>query len=266
MTRLFSLRIWQIIRIRARCGKITAAVTASLLMLLAASCASQHPAMAETGPANPHVYLRDVCDELSKPWPKNRTINIVCHGHSVPAGYFKTPEVRTFDAYPMLMHQQLSRRFPHAVINVIVTAIGGENSESGASRFERDVLSLRPDVVTIDYALNDRGIGLRRSEKAWRTMIEMALARHVKILLLTPTPDLRAQLDNPRDSLNEQAEQIRRLSREYGVGLVDSLARFRDVAHSDGPLADYMAQGNHPNRRGHELVDEELLKWFPAPQ
>ncbi|HZM04033.1 MAG TPA: SGNH/GDSL hydrolase family protein [Candidatus Saccharimonadales bacterium] len=235
------------------------------MALLAASCASQGPAVAETAPANPRVYLGNVCDELSKPWPKNRIINIVCHGHSVPAGYFKTPEVRTFDAYPALMHQQLCRRFPHAVINVIVTAIGGENSESGALRFEGDVLSLRPDVVTIDYALNDRGIGLRRSEKAWRTMIEMALARHVKILLLTPTPDLRAQLDNPRDSLNEQAGQIRRLSREYGVGLVDSLARFQEAAHAGGHLADYMAQSNHPNRRGHELVAEELLKWFPGP-
>jgi lysophospholipase L1-like esterase len=184
----------------------------------------------------------------------------------VPAGYFKTPEVRTFDAYPMLMHQQLCRRFPRAVINVIVTGIGGENSESGALRFERDVLSLRPDVVTIDYALNDRGIGLRRSEKAWRMMIELALAQHVKILLLTPTPDLRAHLDDPRDPLNEQAEQIGRLSREYGVGLVDSLARFQEITHSGGHLADYMAQGNHPNRKGHELVAEELLKWFPVPQ
>jgi lysophospholipase L1-like esterase len=237
-----------------------------LATLLATSCASQHPTVAKVASADSHDYLGNVCDELSKPWPKNRTVNIVCHGHSVPAGYFKTPEVRTFDAYPMLMHQQLCRRFPLAVINVIVTGIGGENSESGARRFERDVLSLRPDVVTIDYGLNDRSIGLRRSEKAWRMMIEMALARHVKILLLTPTPDLHAQLDNPRDPLNEQAEQIRRLSRDYGVGLVDSLARFQEVAHSGGHLVDYMAQSNHPNRKGHEIVVEELLKWFPGPQ
>jgi hypothetical protein len=60
----------------------------------------------------------------------------------------------------------LAERFPHAVINVIVTAIGGENSESGAERFDRDVLSHRPDLVTIDYALNDRAIGLLRAEKA----------------------------------------------------------------------------------------------------
>lgn len=45
-------------------------------------------------------YLKEVTDELRKEWPKNKTINIVCHGHSVPAGYFATPVVDTFNAYP----------------------------------------------------------------------------------------------------------------------------------------------------------------------
>jgi hypothetical protein len=38
------------------------------------------------------------------------------------------------------------------------------------------------------------------------------------------------------------------------------------VARSGGNLRDYMAQGNHPNRKGHEMVADELLKWFPAPE
>jgi len=235
-------------------------------MLLAVSCATQRPAPGVTAtPASPQTYLAGVCAELAKSWPTNRTINIVCHGHSVPAGYFKTPEVRMFDAYPSLLQRGLSDRFPHAVINVIVTGIGGENSESGAKRFQRDVLGLRPDVVTIDYALNDRAIGLARAEKAWRSMIEMALAQNVKVILLTPTADLRAQLENPDDPLLQHAEQIRGLAREYQVGLVDSLAQFQEVVRSGGKLSDFMAQGNHPNRKGHELVANELLKWFPAP-
>jgi hypothetical protein len=99
------------------------------------------------------TLLAEVSERLRAHWPTNRTVNIVCHGHSVPAGYFKTPVVETFNAYPHQLHRGLNDRFPHAVINVIVTAIGGEHSESGAKRFEQDVLSLRPDVVTIDYAL-----------------------------------------------------------------------------------------------------------------
>jgi len=218
-----------------------------------------HPSAAAT----PEVYLAGVVAQLSLDWPSNRTVSIICHGHSVPAGYARTPEVRMLDAYPNLLHEGLCRRFPHAVQNVIVTAIGGEQSEQGAARFERDVLSLRPDVVTIDYALNDRSIGLARAEAAWRKMIEGCLAKKIPVILLTPTMDLKAKLEDPDDPLNRQAAQIRRLAAEYHVGLVDSLAQFRKYAHAGGQLKDVMAQGNHPNRKGHELVAPELLKWFP---
>jgi lysophospholipase L1-like esterase len=237
---------------------------ASTAMFLVVSCASRPPVSpAASTIADRQTYLANICTELSKSWPTNRTITIVCHGHSVPAGYFRTPAVHPFDAYPLLLDGELNQRFPHAVINVIVTAIGGENSESGARRFQRDVLSLRPDVVTIDYALNDRPIGLVRSEKAWRAMIELALAYHIKVILLTPTPDLSAKLENPNDPLNLHAEQIRRLAAEYHLGLADSLAQFQNAVRSGVNLRDLMAQGNHPNRKGHELVAAELLKWFP---
>ena len=213
--------------------------------------------------ADPKNYLAEVTAQLAKDWPTNRTVNIVCHGHSVVAGYFKTPEVRMLDAYPSLLHRGLCERFPHAVVNAIVTAIGGENAEHGAPRFARDVLALRPDVVTIDYALNDRRIGLVSAEKAWRAMIEAALAAKVKVILLTPTADLHAKLDDPKDPLNQHAEQIRRLAAEYHVGLVDSLKLFREKIRAGTPLTNLMAQVNHPNRAGHEIVAAELLQWFP---
>ena len=73
--------------------------------------------------------------------------------------------------------------------NVIVTAIGGESSDSGAARLETDVLRHGPRVVTIDYALNDRRIGLPDAESAWRSMIERLLESGIKPILLTPTPD-----------------------------------------------------------------------------
>ncbi len=211
----------------------------------------------------PDRYLEAVTAELSRPWPQNRTVNIVCHGHSVPAGYFRTPVVDTFNAYPHLLHRGLKERFPHAVLNVIVTAIGGEDSESGARRFERDVLALRPSVVTIDYGLNDRRIGLVRAEAAWKAMIAQAKTAGIKVILLTPTPDTGAQLDDPADPLNQHAEQIRRLARENSAALVDSLARFQERVSVGEPLGSFMSQSNHPNRKGHEMVAGELLRVFP---
>ncbi len=50
-------------------------------------------------------------------------------------------------------------------VNDIKTTIGGENAEQRAKRFTKDVLSKQPDIIFIDYALNDRKIGLERAKK-----------------------------------------------------------------------------------------------------
>lgn len=212
--------------------------------------------------ASPTNYLAPVISLMETKWPKNRAVKIVCHGHSVPAGYFKTPAVDSLHAYPNLLRVALAEKFTNAVINVIVTAIGGEASDKGAARFAADVLTLKPDVVLIDYALNDRRIGLERARANWVAMIEKAQAAGAKIILLTPTPDQSATLDDPNDLLNQHAEQIRKLAAEYRVALVDSLAAFKTEIARGTVLAKLMAQVNHPNARGHELVTKELQKWF----
>lgn len=221
---------------------------------------------ASVRPAQPLHYLADLVGIMNRHWPENRAINVLCHGHSVPAGYFSTPMVDTFNAYPHLLHVGLKHRFPFAVINVIVTAIGGESSDSGADRFERDVMSKRPDVVTIDYGLNDRGLGLERAATAWRSMIETALAADVPVLLFTPTADMTQQPDytgEDRHLLGLHATQIRGLADEFGTGLVDSLAAFHHYMN-DHNLSDLLSWANHPNRAGHDLVVRELLRWFPV--
>lgn len=216
------------------------------------------------GGARVESYLAETIRELSLAWPKNRTIHIVCHGHSVPAGYFKTPVVDSLNAYPHLLFEGLKRRHPNAVVNVVVTAIGGEDSAQGAERFEREVLAFSPAVALIDYGLNDRRIGLEAAEAAWRRMVELAKAKGVKTLLLTPTGDTSARMESPDDPLNQHAAQIRRLAVELEVGLVDSLAATQAYLSGGGRLEELMSQSNHPNRRGHELVAKEALKWFDA--
>ena len=46
------------------------------------------------------------------------------------------------------------------------------------------------------------------------------------------------------------------------MGLVDSLALFKEHIAGGGKLEELMAQGNHPNRRGHDLVAAALGRWF----
>ena len=211
---------------------------------------------------DPSSYLAHIKTELTKEWPGNRTINLVFHGHSVPAGYFKAPRVNTFDSYPYLLLKELKELYPHAVINVICTAIGGENSSEGAERFESDVLVHKPDVLFIDYALNDRGIGLEQSKEAWQEMISKALRENIKVILLTPSPDQRVDMFEPDNELDQHAEQIKHLAEYYGTGLVDSYEVFKCRVQNGDHLSDYMSQVNHPNKKGHQLIVSELIRFF----
>jgi lysophospholipase L1-like esterase len=212
--------------------------------------------------ADTATYLDSVRHELTKEWPSNRLVNVVFHGHSVPSGYFHTPDVRTLQAYPHLTLAALKEKYHSAVVNTIVTAIGGEQSEQGAARFEKEVLRHQPDVLFIDYALNDRTIGLERARKAWEAMIQQALAQNVKLILLTPTPDLSIDVLDEATPLAQHAAQIRALAAKYHIGIVDSYAAFQTLAKNGVPIADFMSQFNHPNAQGHAIVSYLIMKWF----
>jgi lysophospholipase L1-like esterase len=199
---------------------------------------------------------------LAKQWPKNKTVNLVFHGHSVPSGYFKTPDVRTLKSYPHQVLEAVKEEYPYAVINVIVTAIGGENAEQGAARFRREVLTHRPDVLFIDYALNDRGTGLERARIAWEKMIEEALNDSIKIILLTPTPDTAVNILDENSSLAQHSRQICKLAEKYHIGLVDSYAAFREKKRNGEDIVKYMSQINHPNEKGHSIVRDLIIRWF----
>ena len=117
--------------------------------------------------------------------------------------------------------------------------------------------SARDDLAEIIGYIAERNAPAARRLRA---MIEAALAANAKVILLTPTGDLRAKLDDAKDPLNQHAEQIRRLAAEYHVGLVDSLAQFKAALAAGTPLTNLMAQVNHPNAAGHKLVAEQLVK------
>lgn len=201
-------------------------------------------------------------ERLQQKWPNNGLVRIVFHGHSVPAGYFQAANVRRFDSYPILFHQQLCKQYDTAVIDVCVSAIGGEASPAGAKRFETEVLNLKPDVVFIDYSLNDRGPGLAAAETAWRSMIEQALAADKIVVLLTPTPDSNEDILSETATLATHAAQVRQLATEYQIPMIDSYAAFKQLVADGNKIDQYLSQPNHPNRAGHEIVAKMIVDLF----
>ncbi len=209
-------------------------------------------------------YLSAIKTELKKERPLNRNVHLVFHGHSGPGGSWNNHEVHTLESYPNLVLKKLKAIYPLAVINIIITAVGGENAVSGAARFQLEVLNHKPDVVVIDYTGNDIGAGLDKSKEAWEKMIKLALANNVKVILVTPGADQRLDINAPGNPYQQHAEQVRALADKYKVGLADPFLTFQKRVKDKDFVKEYMASTNHFNQKGHEVYAQEIFKWFES--
>lgn len=234
-------------------------LTAVIFLLLSIGCFAQEEAVLVHNDQKID-YLAELKEQLQLKWPNNRTINVVFHGHSVPSGYFTGGVVNKLASYPHLFLKFLKENYPKAVINCITTSIGGEQAEQGAKRFKDDVLCMKPDLLFIDYALNDRGIGLERAEAGWRKMIAEALEANLKVVLMTPTPDLKEDILDDNAPLVGYTEMIRKLGAEYEIPVVDVYTQFKKMKQKGENISEYMSQNNHPNELGHQVVLKEIVK------
>ena len=97
-------------------------------------------------------------------------------------------------------------------------------------------------------------------------MIREAQNRRIPVVLLTPTPDLNENITDELAVLGQHARQIRMLAEKYQTGLIDCYTIFKQKARSGEDLATYMSQGNHPNRKGHEIVSCLLFEYFTGKE
>src|SRR3546814_8427003 len=84
----------------------------------------------------------------------------------------------------------------------------------------------------------------------------------IKIILLTPSPDLRVNLTEPGNELEVFSKMIRNLAENYHIGLADAFGQFRKHALAVEDLKDFMSHVNHPNLKGHQLIANEIVHYF----
>lgn len=80
------------------------------------------------------------------------TLTIGFLGGSITQGCFATEHKRTY-AYQVFSWWKES--FPQAVFSYVNGGIGGTTSHFGAARAAADVLMYQPDVVMVDFSVND---------------------------------------------------------------------------------------------------------------
>lgn len=142
---------------------------------------------------------------------------------------------------------------------VLDRARWGSDSDWGLRRLHSRVLNLAPDLVTLEFAVNDadrrRSISLDRSRRNLERMTdEIASALPgCGVVLLTTNPVFGSyRTERPR--LEDYYDACRSVAHERGLPLVDLHARWVDALRDEAARKVLLPDGIHPSAEGCERV------------
>ncbi len=173
-------------------------------------------------------------------------------------------------------------------IRVVNAGVGGNTTQNARARFQSDVLERKPDVVVIQFGINDSAVDVWKTPPATkprvalkpfvenlRYFVRTLKSRGAEVILMTPNPlrwtaKLRPKYGKPPYRPDEQdgfnvtlkpyAEQVREVAGAEKVPLIDVYQLFEEAGKREGQSVDgLLLDGMHPNDRGHRLIADKLL-------
>lgn len=174
-------------------------------------------------------------------------------------------------SYVRVIENMLAAYYPERKIRVTNSGTSGNTSRDLLARFERDVISLNPDWVSICIGINDvwrqfdcpamTDIHVYPDEYK-ENMEKMILSVNDKVkgvFILSPYIIEPLREDMMRKRMDEYVEICRRLAEKYSCIFVDFQKMYEDycsVRHSSCIAWDRI----HPNQIGATLMAKEFLK------
>ncbi|MBE6619965.1 MAG: GDSL family lipase [Ruminococcaceae bacterium] len=180
-----------------------------------------------------------------------------------------------FDAlgfgYVRMVENLLMSIYPEYNIRVTNSGVGGNTSRDLLNRWERDVLNLNPDWVSIMVGINDvwrqfdtpampdRAVTPAQYEQNVESMIQSLKGRVKGIFLMTPYYMEPNPADTMRARMDEYGAICKRLAEKHGCVFIDTQAMFdRYFAHQHSTFIAW--DRVHPNQIGAMLIAREFLK------
>ena len=156
------------------------------------------------------------------------------------------------NCYAYLVYEWWKKSFPNAAFSFVNGGIGGTTSHYGGARAWKDVLCYRPDIVTVDFSVNDD------ANEFFEETYEGTLRR----LLAAPSDPAVVVLNNVFYDTGKNAQDYHnRIADHYGiphVSIKDTV--YPDVESGKIVRADITPDNLHPNDKGHRLVADEICK------
>ncbi len=160
---------------------------------------------------------------------------------------------------------KLQVAYPLARFHSVDAAIGGTGSQLAAFRLERDVLSAKPDLVFLDFTVNDDVYAapdsnrLAAYEAIVRRLVEKGI-NVVQVILPTKVDVLPTPPPRPLDAKHKE------IGAAYGLPLADAVAWVKQVVSTGSVMPDELwdvpSDNTHPGDMGYSLYAEAVWSAF----
>lgn len=164
----------------------------------------------------------------------------------------------------MLVGRWLHKAFPSSTISNVNAAIGGTGSELGVFRVGQDVISRKPDLVFIEFAVNDGGTPDATIDRAMEGIVRQIWKADVSTDIVFVYTFVVNQLDDFR-----QAKPLRtvahheKVAAHYGIPSVNvgvpAAARLIDGSMSTEAFA---KDGVHPTDAGYKIYADTIIEFL----
>lgn len=199
-------------------------------------------------------------------------LNVAFLGGSITQGAGDTTN-RTQERYSsLLVNNYFKTKFPNKTVTEINAGIGGTPSEYGVFRTAKDVSAFAPDVVFVEFAVNDSG---KAQTTAGQTEVKASMEGIVRQLTSLPKVPtiifLYTHMYTNPSWLESSIKAQQQIADYYGIGSVN-LHEYIKSEEASGNITWYdpdkategvlSGDGTHPNTAGYALYESYLEKCF----
>lgn len=153
----------------------------------------------------------------------------------------------------------------------IFAGISGHKSNQMLARLDKDVLSKKPDWMTLSCGVNDvwhgaKGVNLEDYQKNITAIVDQAQAAGVKVMILTSTMIKEDQTNELNQKLLAYNAFLKQLATEKGCLFADLNTAMQEALKTfpeDAPAGKRLTRdGVHMNAEGNIMMANGILKAF----
>ena len=184
-------------------------------------------------------------------------ITIAAIGGSITQGTIssgaKDNQLKTKNCYAEIFFSWWRETFPNSKVTVVNAGIGATDSYLGVHRVQEDVLDYHPDVVLIEFSVNDAATNTYKTTYD-NLVYKVASSEDAPAVML---------LFMGQTNLSSAQNQHQLVGFQYGVPMISYLNLISDFFEA-GHYTEKELSGDvtHPSALGHAMVGEMLWKYL----